>query len=150
MRLKIFLTALVLTLMFIWANSLVDKSVSNHYSENAADMVLPLLNMEETQPSADFMYAVRKGAHLLEFLALGIELAAIMVTWEKKGYNIFAVLFFVLLTAVIDESLQIFSDRADSVTDILIDFIGGLIGVSLVLITYNALIRRRNKKDEST
>ena len=73
---------------------------------------------------------LRKGAHLFEFLILAILVAWVMVSYEITGRRaVVYVLFIVLLYAVSDEFHQLFvPGRTARVEDILIDFIGGIIG----------------------
>ena len=73
---------------------------------------------------------LRKGAHLFEFLILAILVAWVMGSYEIKGRKASVyVLFIVLLYAVSDEFHQLFvPGRTARVQDILIDFIGGIIG----------------------
>lgn len=73
---------------------------------------------------------LRKGAHLFEFLILAILVAWVMVSYEITGRRaVVYVLFIVLLYAVSDEFHQLFvPGRTARVQDILIDFIGGIIG----------------------
>lgn len=78
-------------------------------------------------------YVVRKSAHFIEYLILGILLYLILGIFDISVINqgIYA-LFVVLLCAVFDEYFQSFLDRTSSVSDVLLDFSGGLVGITCV------------------
>lgn len=79
-------------------------------------------------------YLVRKAAHFTEYLILGVLLFLTfrmfhMNLWNQGIYS----LFLVLLCAVLDEYLQLFVSRTSSVSDVMLDFCSGLIGVGVLL-----------------
>ncbi len=79
-------------------------------------------------------YFVRKVAHFTEYFILGVLLfltfRVFNVSLQNQGiYS----LFLVLLCAVLDEYLQLFVSRTSSVSDVVLDFCGGLIGVGVLL-----------------
>lgn len=81
---------------------------------------------------------VRKGAHLFEYAMLGSFLYLLFKCFKQREYNcwIYA-LFLVLLCATIDEFFQSFVGRTSSVRDVLIDFSGAIIGMSVMsLLTF--------------
>lgn len=75
-------------------------------------------------------YLVRKAAHFIEYLILGILLYFIFRAFNVSVINrgIYT-LFVVLLCAVFDEYFQSFLDRTSSVSDVLLDFSAGLVGI---------------------
>lgn len=75
-------------------------------------------------------YLVRKAAHFIEYLILGILLYFIFraVNISVINQGVYA-LFVVLLCAVLDEYFQSFLDRTSSVSDVLLDFCGGMVGI---------------------
>lgn len=81
---------------------------------------------------------LRKSAHALEFLVLAILVAWVMFSHGVRGKNVVVyVLFVVLFYAVTDEFHQLYvAGRTSRVEDVLIDFIGGVIGVLLYYFTY--------------
>ena len=81
---------------------------------------------------------LRKSAHVMEFLILSMLLCNAFFTYGIKGRNpIIYVLFITLFYAVLDEYHQIFViGRGSSVKDVLIDFIGGIIGMAIYYIVY--------------
>ena len=88
---------------------------------------------------------VRKTAHILEYLCLGL-LCGMYFFFDKVNLNGFKQL--ALLGGVVpitDEIIQKFCDRSASFSDVLIDFSGYAVGVGVaVLIVY--LIRKRQAK----
>lgn len=90
---------------------------------------------------------LRKGAHLFEFLILAILVAWVMVSYEITGRRaVVYVLFIVLLYAVSDEFHQLFvPGRTARVEDILIDFIGGIIGTVIFYTLKSKFKLNKNK-----
>ncbi|WP_235068962.1 VanZ family protein [Turicibacter sp. TJ11] len=76
---------------------------------------------------------VRKGAHLFEYAMLGTLLYLLFKCFKQREHNcwIYA-LFLVLLCATMDEFFQSFVGRTSSVRDVLIDFSGAIIGMSVI------------------
>lgn len=80
-------------------------------------------------------YLVRKSAHFLEYGIL-----AALTYWTFKGFNVNKLdqvvysLFMVLSVAVMDEYLQSFVERTSSVSDVLIDFLGGITGILIFVL----------------
>ena len=79
-------------------------------------------------------YFVRKTAHFTEYFILGVLLFFTFRVFNVSLWNqgIYS-LFLVLLCAVLDEYFQSFVFRTSSVSDVMLDFCGGLIGVSVLL-----------------
>ena len=78
----------------------------------------------------NFNVFVRKSAHAFEFLVLAILLLWAMACHEIKGMKaVIFTLLIVLFYAMTDEFHQLFvSGRGASINDVMIDFIGGVIG----------------------
>ena len=78
-------------------------------------------------------YVVRKAAHVIEYFTLGILFYLAFRTLNVSVINqgIYA-LFLLLLCAVLDEYFQSFISRTSSVSDVLLDFSGGLVGITCV------------------
>lgn len=128
---------IIATLIFIWGNSFESFTVSQQISKTVTEVVTPGLEVfigrgHVTNP------IVRKLAHVTEFAILGSGMALLSAARKRRGFQpIFNCLSAGLAVAVIDETIQIFSDRGSSVSDVLIDFAGVCIGIILAL-----LIRR--------
>ena len=78
---------------------------------------------------------LRKAAHAIEFFLLGIELTALSFIIKKRftPQLLWNILSSALTIAVIDEAIQMLSDRGPSVKDVLLDFVGAVIGFLLAL-----------------
>ena len=124
-----------LNIGFIWGNSAQVGEVSNAVSDKVADAIKPVAEPIIKPIAADdgtvfgiqYDSFIRKTAHALEFMALGILLAARRRISRKPQVG--TMLFIALATAVTDEAIQILSARTDSVKDILIDFAGAVAGM---------------------
>lgn len=77
---------------------------------------------------------IRKFAHGFEFLVLALLIFLTLKSFNIKSREvIICTLFIVLLYAVIDEYRQLYIlGRTSSVRDIVIDFIGGIVGVVIL------------------
>lgn len=132
---------ITITLLYIWNNSLQSTTWSNEQSSKVLVIIeevfnTPPLDTEEAQ------HIVRKAAHVLEFALLGFEMALLLyLTWKMRRQNLVAVLFIGLVSAVTDETIQIFSQRGSQVVDIWIDFAGFITGVGIGLIAYALFCR---------
>lgn len=121
----ILMSAILLTLCFIFGNSMDSKEVSGQKSaivKEVVDAVAEALGSEEKVTE----HTIRKLAHYLEFSLLGVELAAFCVLWKRP--LVYAA-FSGLLVALSDETIQIFSNRGSSVLDVWLDFSGVVTGL---------------------
>lgn len=143
----IFLTILIIA--FISSNSLKNGEESNAQSELIVEAVEAVLDPNDEIPTATFNYIVRKAAHVTEFTALGMALAG--QVWcinhiapkqpAAHKRRIAAAGGIGLLTAITDEIIQIFTGRTSSVTDVMIDFVGVVLGMVIVLMVCRGLKR---------
>ena len=95
---------------------------------------------------------IRKFAHGFEFLVLSLIIFLTLKSFDIKNREcIIYTLFIVLLYAVIDEYRQLYiPGRTSSVRDIVIDFIGGIVGVIILqfIVSFKNVISKiypRNK-----
>ena len=90
---------------------------------------------------------VRKMAHLIEYAVLGIAVMLFVKCVEKdylkRLYG--TALFYVLFVAVLDEYIQGFSGRTSSTGDILLDFLGALVGFAFVFAILFVRKRLKNR-----
>lgn len=78
-------------------------------------------------------YFVRKAAHFCEFGLLGCELMLLLGLGSGvRLQSLSNAAFAALLTAVTDETIQIFSERGSQVQDVVLDFSGALTGILFV------------------
>ena len=138
-RLRLLLRlVLIATLCFIWSNSMVGKEGSASLSRT----VTAWLNGIGIPVTEHF---VRKSAHFCEFGLLGCEL--ILLFWLRSGVhfqNLCNAAFAALLSAVTDETIQIFSGRGSQVQDVVLDFSGALTGILLVSLIISLIEKRKS------
>lgn len=95
-------------------------------------------------------HIVRKLAHFTEFMILGLFLTLTLRVYTPYIFRHLSwPLFAGLLTAVIDETLQMFGrGRGPSLRDVWIDFSGFIIGLCIALFLMR-VIRRKKKRTKS-
>ena len=147
---NIILTILIiLTLAFIWGNSLMPRDESTEMSTWALRHFNEVLGRISGKPLTVSEHFLRKLAHFTEFAVLGMEMLAraipISVFWDslpeaqprkapldRKACIVTAVCG--LAAAMIDESLQGFSDRSPQISDVFLDFAGFLAGAAIIYV----------------
>lgn len=137
LRLFLCLTVLV-TLGFIWGNSMVGRegsaSLSNELTAWLNSIGIPVTT-----------HFLRKAAHFCEFGLLGCELMLIFVL--GSGANLQSLCntaFAALLSAVADETIQIFSGRGSQVQDVVLDFSGALLGILFISLVLKLIQKQKN------
>ena len=129
---------LIATLCFIWSNSMVSREGSASLSRR----ITAWLNGIGIPVTEHF---VRKSAHFCEFGLLGCEL--MLLFWLRSGVrfqNLCNAAFAALLSAVTDETIQIFSGRGSQVQDVVLDFSGALTGILLVSLIISLIEKRKS------
>lgn len=137
-QVRLFLTLLLIaTVCFIWSNSMVSREGSASLSRRITAW-LNGIGIPVTH------YFVRKAAHFCEFGLLGCELMLLLGLGSGvRLQSLSNAAFAALLTAVTDETIQIFSDRGSQVQDVVLDFSGALTGILFVSLLI--LIQKRKK-----
>ena len=143
---KIIPALIALALVFIWSNSLAGSKTSNAFSGWVEHWLKPILDPQNEIPAHAFDYDVRKAAHCIEYAVLGA--LHVWVTTSTKQTNAWLLLFCVLLAAVIDETIQIFTGRTSQVQDIWFDFFGASGGM-LLACGGKRLARRRSARRQN-
>lgn len=93
---------------------------------------------------------LRKTAHFTEYTAMGMLFTLCAYSFNRlQPYRYTPqVLFAGLLTAVADETVQLFADgRAGMLEDVWLDFAGVITGFALMLIFCLLIVRRRKKHE---
>ena len=137
----------VLSICFIFSNSLKNPSASNQQSENVAESLRQILNPAKQVEQEAFYIYIRKLAHFVEFSVLGFCLKGTAVTLGYRRnypYTLFPLLI-AIFVAVMDESIQSFTGRTSSVKDVFIDSLGGLFGI-LLMFTMSVFIEKTKSK----
>ena len=137
-------------LAFIWGHSLLSVSLSSGESSRILRFLLSALHIEVSPDQfSSLHHLLRKFAHFTEFACLGALSATITYyisdrdisrTWTVKSLPI----LFCLLAASTDETIQIYTGRGNSVSDILLDFCGSLCAMLVFFII--VLIKSRSEQ----
>ena len=122
---------LVLTLCFIWGNSLLSRENSAAFSGKVVELLTPIFSSLSMEGPDE--HVIRKLAHFTEYAILGLELAALFFinrgrSLKSIGYSALCA----LAAGSADETIQLFSGRAAMLKDILLDFSGALTGILLL------------------
>ena len=125
--------------LFIFTMSLLSGSDSSELSSGLTLQVKKLIDaifVNNTIEIDALLRVVRKGAHVFEYLVLGLSYYFTAKYWHL---SILKVLFIGLMTATVDEIIQSFTPgRVISTIDIFVyDFIGFIIGFGLLLLIFN-------------
>ena len=142
-RKRIYGTVFVLTLCFIWGNSMIGAEVSGAISHFIADIL-----GGEGGSTAEGHFLLRKAAHFSEYAALGVTTLLFYgtLTADRARKYLSAALTGISVPLV-DETIQIFSGRGPTISDIWIDISGFVFATVLIsLILYILLRRRKGKK----
>ena len=140
---------IVLTLAFIWGNSVMTAARS---SESSGAVYSTLKEVLDTVFGKDVVPLThnftRKLAHFSEFALLGAEFSLLFIAIKRESYKGYIhVLPYGLFVAAVDEGLQCISDRGPALTDVMIDFCGYITAVAVFFVIF--LIRRRIKSKKS-
>ena len=137
MRNKLLTALLILLLVFIWGHSCMPKGASREESGAVLALLRPLLGPLIGEENVT-QHLVRKLAHFGEFFCLGIVLA-LRFPFRLKSQLLAG--GSALLAGLIDETIQLFSDRGPAITDVWLDFSGATAAI-LLLALLRALLRR--------
>lgn len=137
--------------IFIFYNSLHDLYSSKEQSKVVSEAIQAIIDSNQTISDESFHFIVRKAAHMIEFALLGVFCTGCVFLLsdsnrQRSIHSLFEPLFIVLFVAVIDEFIQSFLDRTSSVSDILLDFLGGIIGITVVYIIKHILQYKNKEK----
>ena len=138
---------IALTLAFIWHNSFEKKSDSAQKSSYVTEKIVKPVAEPIVGPGKVTDHGVRKMAHMVEFFLLGTEVTLLLaVRGLLCGPGFSGAMLFGVLTAMTDETIQLYSDRGSQLTDVWLDsasFAAALLLSGLVCFLF---IRRMRKK----
>ena len=134
---------------FIFLNSSQTGNISHERSMKFVNNILKRIFQNSNFNTSQLDMIARKCAHGFEFMILAVILVILFTLIKVSRVNaVIYSLFIVILIATFDETLQLFiEDRTSRVTDILIDFSGGIIGAILTEIFYSLLKCIKKRKD---
>lgn len=140
----VFTLALIGCIAFIFSNSMKVASVSSLSSGNVLDFLQRLLRRLGHPALAQrlTMHIVRKMAHFCEYTLEGFLLMLCMRVYTRRYVRHISVpMLGGVLTAMADETIQLFSPgRSSQVTDVWLDSAGVLAGI-LIALVFMALCR---------
>ena len=137
----ILIVLILLTLCFIWGNSLLDREESSEMSNGLLDSLRPFLEAIGIHIEDDFW--LRDLAHVAEFGALGIELSLLFLLEKgRTAATAGKAVLLSLLAAVTDELLQMLNDRASQLVDVGLDVVGACLGIGLIFLITHAVMKR--------
>lgn len=145
---------IILTIGFIFSNSLKDVEQSTNASEKVMDTVIntvpPVRDaIESDRITLGFLEEIiRSLAHVAEFILLGALTVIFLLLSKIRPLSISAYLpfFFCLLVGIADECLQLTNDRACEVVDVIKDFAGSVIGGALVFAVFGIMLAVKHRK----
>lgn len=142
---------IVLTLCFIFGNSLVSRDDSAEQSGRIVRLLKPILDPEDRLTYDEFHKIVRKTAHFVEYAALGFEctLLAFFVNVKLRLCGALYSAGGCLLAADIDEFIQSLVDRGSAVADVLLDFSGSVFGIAIGCAAVYVAIKIKNKREQT-
>ena len=121
---KYLLLLLILcNLAFIFYQSMLTKEESGKASDSVSNIIEEIIP-PETKPGEFVQKNVRKIAHFVEFFSLGILSSAYIFFFMRSIKNAAFTFPAAILTALLDETIQIFSNRGPSIKDVWIDSSG--------------------------
>ena len=126
-----------LIVFFIWDNSLQNGGTSDGFSLIFAKWIAPIANKLGFYGNIWALNRIiRKLAHLTEFTILGGVLYVVLRRYIEYGTVVKTIVVGIVI-ASLDEFIQLFSlGRSSQLSDILIDTVGIIIGISVVKLTY--------------
>ena len=126
-----------LIVFFIWDNSLQNGGTSDEFSLIFAKWIAPIANKLGFYGNIWALNRIiRKLAHLTEFTILGGVLYVVLRRYIEYGTVVKTIVVGIVI-ASLDEFIQLFSlGRSSQLSDVLIDTVGIIIGISVVKLTY--------------
>lgn len=136
---------ILLSILFIFSNSLPDMAHSAQQSSRVLQLVKPFLELFVGEGNVTD-HLVRKLAHVCEFALLGFFICI----YSRKLFSVPAFALS-LLVGVMDETIQLFTGRGSQVRDVWIDLLGACLGylcgtVVLLLLRKGKAAKQRRMK----
>jgi VanZ family protein len=147
-RNKVFLILSIIMTLIIWINSFLPADLSAAQSGWVVGLVQSILNVVNIDIGVDTLSLwIRKLAHFTEFMILGILwFFTIHGHQNLMKKSILYVMMIAVSTAIIDETIQLFSEgRAFAVLDIGIDTLGVIFGLFLCFIFIKLFHKKENQ-----
>ncbi len=126
---KIIIALLIAALVFIWGNSLLSRQASQLLSDTVQGKITQITGGDTSNGVNSAV--LRKAAHFLEFAVLG-GILVLLLREKKKAY--LKAFLISAVCAALDETIQIFSGRGNSILDVLLDSFGAAFGVLVMFL----------------
>ena len=145
----IFITIFILWITIIFVFSHQSGTKSENTSDNLVKEVLETLNIDMNKKEKenfiiDTRIFVRKGAHFILYLGLGVISYLTLTAFNIKKKLSLSIII-TSLYAISDEIHQIFiPSRTAAITDVLIDISGSIIGILIINKVYNLSKKSKN------
>ena len=138
----IFRILLILLIFATVAHAFYQSALPVKESAEVSDKVGEIIEeiIPPEKPAGQFVQKnIRKLAHFTEFAILGIWASLYALFFMKRKNALVAIFPFGLITATLDETVQIFSKRGPSVKDIWIDMAGYSCSVVILFTVFFSL-----------
>ncbi|MFA9558903.1 VanZ family protein [Evansella sp. AB-rgal1] len=111
-----------------------------------------VISLETRTPAAFVEFFLRKGAHLFAFAVMGLLAYRVFDFFiRKRRYSAITAWLFVTLYASIDEFRQLLHpNRTGMVEDVILDSVGGMLGISAIIIWRKWRTARRVQRQTSS
>ena len=141
----VYLILFCLILAFIVGNSMLSRETSGAISHFIADLF-----GGEGGASDEGHYFLRKAAHFCEFAALGaVFYLFLSETGLCRSTRTALCAFVGVLVPLIDETVQIFSDRGSALSDVWLDISGYAVGLILTFFVSRTISRRGDRRESA-
>ena len=148
---------LLCTLIFIFGNSMLPKKISKKISAvvteslggepTVEEEIDSRCSVHEKQKVKGLEYYVRKTGHFIEYSFLGGALTLLLLLQKKEEKERRRILFTAATTVpLLDETIQIFSNRGPMVEDIWIDIAGFTAGCFFIYLLWKGLYKMRQRR----
>ena len=151
---------IICTLSFTFYQSILPKEESSEASEGASDFLEPIIPSDT--PTGEFVHSnIREIAHFTEFFFLGLFVSLYVVIFlpridcEPRARVRFVIYSVIIspITPLLDETVQIFSNRGPEIVDVWLDTAGYLSAsliVNLIFFAAKYIMRRRTARNNNT
>ena len=150
MKKRYWLFAIFLIIVcFIWGNSVLSSQLSSEISMAVGKFIASIFGTGDSTTTVGGL-SVRKMAHFIEFAALGV-VASLLFKRFLKNKSIYVLVLSLcgVFVALMDETIQIFSNRGSSVRDVWIDVLGYAAGCLAVALICFVIAKTKNKKENN-
>ena len=154
-KVRIILTIItIISVLAIWGQSCIPAEGSEEESNIVKEIIEEIVHTVSGQDTFQIpLKLVRKAAHFTEYAILGTEMTVLTALYfnekdkKRKPDNWLMPGFGTLVTALVDESIQSFSNRYPSLFDVWLDFSGALFAI--VIVNFILIATIKNKKKEA-